>query len=1325
MDRIICHCMCLRRVWTTRDLYSGNNRSLSFIQNKGQWPDKVDFRARLGNGSVFLEDQGFTYIQYDAADIDEAHHVAGEGPEERHSVKIDGHVWKARFIGSNKSAPVSGENLRSEYHNYFLGNDQSKWASKVPLYNQVSYEDLYDGVDLQVYSVHGRFKYDFIVDAGTDPAAIVMEYDFLDGIEVRDGKLVSVTSVGEYMENRPYAYQLVDGSPKQIACDYILKGSQVQFSFPEGYDTSLPLVIDPELIGATLSGGTVTNFGHCATYDNDKNIYTGAQSFGAGYPTDEGSFQTDFSSGVDMAFSKLNEDASGLIYATYYGGSGQDLPHSMVVGENNELYIFGTSQSLDCPVSDDAFDTTGPDGGTNADIVVAHFTEDGTDVVGATFVGGSADDGENSLTTNYADTYRGEIITDTDGNCYIASCTQSEDFPTTAGAFQETYGGGTRDVVVFSLNNDLSDLNCSTYVGGTNDEAGFSLRLDYEDNLYVCGVASDAFIPMTGYVDTYQGGTRDAFVFRLTDDGANIPESSLWGTEFVDAAFFLDIDNDGNVFLYGQSDGGTSEVTDGVYVNPGSQQFICSLSPDLATLNFGTVVGAGGDDFTPIAFMVDACGYIYFSAHGNLGLITGVPITDDALYETGGFYIGVLQPEAIDIEFSTLYSGNHVDGGTSRFDPANGTVYQAVCSCEAFTTTPDAFSDTPGGFCDVGVFKIDFGISHVSAQADASPAATGCAPFEVEFDNTGSGITYEWDFGDGSPATTEFEPTHTFTDPGEYEVRLIAYDPDGCLTSDTTYLTIVVDGVETPEASFDYDVNCATGEVTVTSTGTPDVPLEWDMGDGTTYSDDESLTHGYTGTGTFTITLTAGDGECADFATTTEEIVIGSPAVDIIFNQPSCFGFSDGSVTVDVLDPTGMETIEISNQDGDMLNPEGSNTANLLTSGWYIYHVDLGDGCETLDSIFLENPPELNAQINTVDPLCFGDETGIAVVDSVYNAQGSYDGITYIWTPDPVDVSGLGADSIYNLGKGQYTLTINDENGCSRVFDFEINEPDELIFAEFGSDPAYCRQFNYQNGNGVVFAAATGGTPHYDYQWTHLETGTTTDNSTWGGLNPGTYEIVVTDQNGCILTDIIQLDSLNPVADFDITIDQIPTDCDAIVPVDVTFTNTSYNFADPNDPDNDTTFFNNFGDPTSDENWAITHEFPATYEATYTESGAHEVCLAVINKNGCVDTTCKTLKICDDLEFEPVNIFTPNADGSNDLFTFVFRSEAVVLFNCVVVDRWGVVIAEFDHIENGWDGTDSDNNPCPDGTYFYTYTGRAQTGEEFAGMGTVQLVRGN
>ena len=92
----------------------------------------------------------------------------------------------------------------------------------------------------------------------------------------------------------------------------------------------------------------------------------------------------------------------------------------------------------------------------------------------------------------------------------------------------------------------------------------------------------------------------------------------------------------------------------------------------------------------------------------------------------------------------------------------------------------------------------------------------------------------------------------------------------------------------------------------------------------------------------------------------------------------------------------------------------------------------------------------MDMELTVTDPLCFGFETGWARVDTVYNATGAYDQLSFFWNPNPAGNSGLGEDSTWALGAGDYVLTINDENGCTRVFDFVVEEPDSMYFVEFG-----------------------------------------------------------------------------------------------------------------------------------------------------------------------------------------------------------------------------------------------------------------------------------
>ena len=442
---------------------------------------------------------------------------------------------------------------------------------------------------------------------------------------------------------------------------------------------------------------------------------------------------------------------------------------------------------------------------------------------------------------------------------------------------------------------------------------------------------------------------------------------------------------------------------------------------------------------------------------------------------------------------------------------------------------------------------------------------------------------------------------------------------------------------------------------------------------------------------------------------------------ELIFNTPTCHGFSDGSIIVDI-EATEVDLIFIiTDTDGTVLNIDNSNAANSLKGGWYYYTVDDGTDCIIEDSIFLTQPEELDVDLTVVNPLCYGDKTGYAVAEEVYNATGDPDLITYNWSP--IGLSGLGVDSAWALGAGEHILTINDENGCDKSFTFEVKQPDSLNFVELAADPAYCRLYNYQNGNGVVKAAVAGGVPDFDYAWTNLETGEGVGNSTWGGLNPGRYQIVATDNNGCTITEIITVDSLNPRANFEITSDQFTSNYEGTANIDAHFVNLSENFANPNNPLADTTFFWNFD--FDNITHVISHDLFETFDTTYEVRGQSydiEVCLTAFNKNGCSNTLCKTINVYEPISLENVNVFTPNGDGINDLFTFKNHATSISEFNCVIVDRWGVIKTELNDISESWDGTDMNGSICTNGVYFYKYNAVSNNGTEINGQGNVTII---
>ncbi|MBN4072969.1 gliding motility-associated C-terminal domain-containing protein, partial [Crocinitomix catalasitica] len=435
-------------------------------------------------------------------------------------------------------------------------------------------------------------------------------------------------------------------------------------------------------------------------------------------------------------------------------------------------------------------------------------------------------------------------------------------------------------------------------------------------------------------------------------------------------------------------------------------------------------------------------------------------------------------------------------------------------------------------------------------------------------------------------------------------------------------------------------------------------------------------------------------------------------------NIPTCYGFTDGSITVGTL--SGDPPYDYI---WDPPNGVPGGTFNNLGAGIYTVSVTDLNGCAGTTTITLTEPDSMDIDLDITHVLCEGDATGFVVLDTIIGWQGNYDLISYDWSTGPP--GGIGFDSDTLLTAGQYTLAITDEYGCAQSIEFMVTQPSPLVFSQIGYNSAYCRLYDHQVGTGQVFAAATGGTPDYTYLWTELGTSppNTSINTTWGALIPANYEITVADENGCMLTQIVTLDSVNPTAILDLSSLQLSGNLEGTAEVCITVTNVSAYFANPLNPIADTSFWLSFDYP--DDNWQLFQDddFFASFDTCYADGGLYEVCLKIQNKNGCKDSVCHLITVFDPLELTPPNIFTPNGDGVNDVFTFEFLQKGVKSFNCIIVNRWGYTMAIIDDIYKGWDGLAKSGAESRDGVYFYTYIGEAENGEPFSGQGTVQLIR--
>ncbi len=857
---------------------------LQYTENKGQWAETVAYMVGLPGGSAFLQKTKVTYRFHDTKAFTKTHDHGTQGvssgstpikqnahfPIVPQRAYIDEHAFEMRFLNTDNDTRPIGANPQVTRFNYIIGTDPDQWITQARAYSSVLYKELYSGVDLLFYAQESSLKYDLHIARGADPSQIAFEYEGLEKVEIHNGNLYLKTSVNELMEKRPYAYQYHKGKKKEVQCDFVLEGDRVSFALGK-YNRNVPLIIDPVLIFSTYSGSTADNWGLTAAPDKEGNLYSGGitNHYATGrFPASLGAFQTNTAGLWDLGILKYNPTGTTLEYATYLGGSGTEVPQSLIVSEGGELFILGVTGSADMPMLSTSLQTDFKGGSAvrplvfdlvdfpdGSDLFLAKLSAEGDRLLAATYMGGTENDGlmdaVGRLVANYGDQFRGDVLLGKDDAVYVATKTFSRDFPL-KNAYQNTFSGGEMDAILFKLDSGMSTLLWSTYYGGSGEDAAHSIKLDAEDNIYVCGgTDSKDLRGMDGLITDNQGGI-DAWVASFTPKGNRLLHATYLGTPSDDQSYFLDLDNERNVYLYGQSVGEYPVI--GMGFARGGGQFVHELTNEMDSSIFSSRFGSPGNtiNISPTAFLVNECGNMYLAGWGGDtnngyagGDTFGMPVTDDAFQRsTSGsdFYLMVMNATGSDILYATFLGGTvsntHVDGGTSRFDP-KGIVYHAVCAgCQGnsdFPTTPGVVSRTNNSInCNNAAFKFDFSILKAALRSNTTDRSNpgivkGCAPFTFLFENLSEGgIEFLWDFGDGSPEVSREDDSavaHRYAVPGAYTVTLTALDRNTCLKKDVAAME-----VEVVEANFDVSENdsiCAGTTVQLSALGSAGSTYSW------------------------------------------------------------------------------------------------------------------------------------------------------------------------------------------------------------------------------------------------------------------------------------------------------------------------------------------------------------------------------------------------------------------------------------------------------------------------------------------------------------------
>jgi hypothetical protein len=387
-----------------------------------------------------------------------------------------------------------------------------------------------------------------------------------------------------------------------------------------------------------------------------------------------------------------------LVYATYFGGNGDEATTGIAVDSTGSVYVTGAfPTSPGFPVTPNAFQKTQNTAGGNGEVFITKFTPDGAGIVYSTLLGGSSFDSSSGIALDAA------------GNAYVVGWTISTDFPV-RNAFQSNLRG-LSNAFVTKLNATGSDLLYSTFLGGSSNlDVGTDLAVDASGNAYITGNTASTDFPVTpgAFRTTLRlergPGDQDGFVAKLNTNTSGA--GSLVYSTFFDIhaphSNSIDIDVNGNAYVSG--DARVQKLN-----AAGSALLYSFTIPDSAA-NITT-----GLHTTDIA--VDSGGNAYVTGFTNspgLMVVNGFKTA----FGGGSFdgFLAKLNPSGTSLLYSTYIGGNRLDDASAVAVDMGGNAYVVGDTASADFLTRDAFQNfkiggTSSNGTDIFIAKINTNVA--------------------------------------------------------------------------------------------------------------------------------------------------------------------------------------------------------------------------------------------------------------------------------------------------------------------------------------------------------------------------------------------------------------------------------------------------------------------------------------------------------------------------------------------------------------------------------------------------------------------------------------
>jgi predicted transcriptional regulator len=560
-------------------------------------------------------------------------------------------VLKHEFIGAQNSVPRAYQQLET-YSNFYYGNLESNWSTGVHHYKVVYYENLYDGIDLRYYSVGSGLKYEFIVHPGSDPSQIRLRYLGTDKVEINElGELILKTPVGDFVDGDLLIYQDQFNNRETIQGRFVaFNDEEYGFEILQVYDSHEILIIDPLLEYSALLGRNTYAQSRDIKVDSQGNSYIFGHADFDDFPTTPGVINETPIGGSDLVILKLGPDSSKLIYSTYLGGSKTEVSYSMALDLSGNVYLYGYTESNDFPTTANAFDK---DLNGVREIYISKLNPNATKLEYSTYINGEG-----------SGNYMG-ITVDSAGCVYATGHTNSKEFPTTPGAYNNSNSSVT-NIYVLKLNQSGSSLDYSALIGGNTSDYGHDIALDSKGNAHVIGKASSTDFPITDdAIDNNNSDRNDLVYFKLNHNGSKLLYSTYFGGSGLETGTAITLDKKDDVYITGFTGSQNFQTTTNAHssaLTGAYDVFVIKLNTSVPKLAFSTLVGGSWQD-KGNEIVVDSKGNSYVTGYTES---YDFPTTlDVSKHQKEGMYDGFIFK--LDPEGSILLHSRYIGGSQTEY----------------------------------------------------------------------------------------------------------------------------------------------------------------------------------------------------------------------------------------------------------------------------------------------------------------------------------------------------------------------------------------------------------------------------------------------------------------------------------------------------------------------------------------------------------------------------------------------------------------------------------------------------------------------------------